>query len=206
MRQRRKSPLLEIKIAMNSNQQTYKKTWHVRGFTIIELMVTVAIAAILLTVAAPSYTTFIRNSQLSDAVGEFMAAANAARGNAIKQGIKTYLVPTTGTDWSTGWYVFSDGNWDGVYTASDPKDVLVMQSPPPNTILTVTTPTASTLASGYLIFNGSGYPKTTSGGFGAGRLKIANGTTRAIIISINATGRVRSCVENTTTCTDTSSN
>lgn len=191
---------------MNSTHKKYQKTWYVKGFTIIELMVTVAIAAILLSVAAPSYTTFIRNSQLSDAVGEFMSAANAARGNAIKQGINTYLVPATGTDWSTGWYVFADGNWDGVYTASDPKDVLVMQSPSPNTILTVTTPTASTLASGYLIFNGSGYPKMTNGGLGSGRLKIANGTTRAIIISINTTGRVRSCVENTTTCKDTSPN
>lgn len=191
---------------MNSNQQTYKKNWRVRGFTIIELMVTIAIAAILLSVAAPSYTTFIRNSQLSDAVAEFMSAANAARGNAIKLGTNTFLVPTTGTDWSTGWYVFSDGNWDGVYTASDPKDVLVMQSPSPNTILTVTTPTASTLASGYLLFNGSGYPKTTGGGFGSGRLKIANGTTKAIIISINATGRVRSCVENLTTCKELSPN
>ncbi len=191
---------------MNSTHKKYQKTWYVKGFTIIELMVTVAIAAILLSVAAPSYTTFIRNSQLSDAVGEFMSAANAARGNAIKQGINTYLVPATGTDWSTGWYVFADGNWDGVYTASDPKDVLVMQSPSPNTILTVTTPTASTLASGYLIFNGSGYPKTTNGGLGSGRIKIANGSTRAIIISINTTGRVRSCVENLTTCKELSPN
>ena len=191
---------------MDFNQPTCKKASYMHGFTIVELMVTISIAAILMAVAAPNYTTFIRNSQLSDAVGEFMTAANAARGNAIKQGINTYLVPATGTDWSTGWYVFADGNWDGVYTASDPKDVLVMQSPSPNTILTVTTPTASTLASGYLLFNGSGYPKMTNGGLGSGRLKIANGTTRAIIISINTTGRVRSCIENTTTCKDTSPN
>lgn len=191
---------------MNPSQLNYKKTSYIKGFTIVELMVTIAIAAILLSVAAPSYTTFIRNSQLSDAVSEFMTAVNVARGNAIKQGINTYLVPTTGTDWSTGWYVFADGNWDGVYTASDPKDVLVMQSLSPNAILTVTTPTASTLASGYLLFNGSGYPKMTNGGLGTGRLKIANGTTRANIISIDGTGRVRSCVENTTTCTVTSAN
>lgn len=191
---------------MNANQQNCKRDSHLKGFTIVELMVTIAIAAVLMMVATPSYTTFIRNSQLSDAVGEFMAATNAARGNAIKQGINTYLVPTTGTNWSTGWYVFADGNWDGVYTASEPKDVLIMQSPAPNSILTVTTPTASTLASGYLLFNGSGYPKITNGGLGSGRLKIANGTTRAIIISINTTGRVRSCVENTTTCKETSPN
>lgn len=172
------------------------------GFTIVELMVTISIAAILLTVAAPNYTTFIRNSQLSDAVGEFMSAANAARGNAIKQGVNTYLVPTTGTDWSTGWYVFADGNWDGVYTASDPKDVLIMQSPAPNSILTVTTPTASTLASGYLLFNGSGYPKKRlpDTGFATGQIVMAN-TSRSTTVMINNTGRVRSCKTNATGCT-----
>lgn len=171
-------------------------------------MVTISIAAILMAVAAPSYTTFIRNSQLSDAVGEFMSAANAARGNAIKQGINTFLVPTTGANWSTGWYVFADGNWDGVYTASDPKDVLIMQSPAPNSILTVATPAGnnSTLTSGYLLFNGSGYPKMTNGGLAGGRLKIANGTTRAVFVIVSTTGRVRSCVENTTTCTAANAN
>lgn len=193
---------------MNSSQQKHKKTSHISGFTLVELMVTISIAAILMAVAAPSYTTFIRNSQLSDAVGEFMSAANAARGNAIKQGINTFLVPTTGANWSTGWYVFADGNWDGVYTASDPKDVLIMQSPAPNSILTVATPAGnnSTLTSGYLLFNGSGYPKMTNGGLAGGRLKIANGTTRAVFVIVSTTGRVRSCVENTTTCTAANAN
>ncbi len=187
---------------MNSNQHKCKKSWYAKGFTIIELMVTIAIAAILLTVAAPSYTTFIRNSQLSDAVGEFMAATNAARSNAIKQGINTFLVPTTGTDWSTGWYVFADGNWDGVYTANDPKDVLIMQSPAPNSIVTVTTPAgnSSTIASGYLLFNGSGYPRQTGGGFGAGRMVMAN-SARTTTVIINSTGRVRSCKTGSTGCT-----
>ena len=188
---------------MNANQQNCKRDSHLKGFTIVELMVTISIAAILMAVAAPSYTTFIRNSQLSDAVGEFMSATNAARGNAIKQGIHTYLVPTTGTDWSTGWYVFADGNWDGVYTASDPKDVLVMQSPTPNSILTVQTPIGnqSTLANGYLLFTGSGYPKQKNGGMATGKISIVNGSIRTTIIYIDNTGRVRSCTKNTTTCT-----
>ena len=187
---------------MNPSQLNYKKTSRIKGFTIVELMVTIAIAAILLSVAAPSYTTFIRNSQLSDAVGEFMAAVNAARGNAIKQGINTYLVPTTGTDWSTGWYVFADGNWDGVYTANDPKDVLIMQSPAPNSILTVATPSADSLTNGYLLFNGSGYPKKKlpDTGFATGQIVMAN-TGRSTTVMISNTGRVRSCKTNTTGCT-----
>lgn len=174
------------------------------GFTIIELMVTIAIAAVLMTVAAPSYTTFIRNSQLSDAVGEFMSAANAARGNAIKNGINTFLIPNTGKDWSTGWIVFADGDWDGVYTTgSTSKDVLIMQSPAPNTFLTIATPAGnnSTLADGYLLFNGSGYPKQKNGGMATGAISVVNGTTRTTFINIAETGRVRSCIKNATTCT-----
>lgn len=188
---------------MNYSYLSIKRASRFRGFTIVELMVTIAVATILLAVAAPNYTTFIRNSQLSDAVGEFMSAVNAARGNAIKQGINTFLVPTTGTDWSTGWYVFADGNWDGVYTASDPKDVLIMQSPAPNSILTVSTPTGngSTLTDGYLLFNGSGYPKQKTGGMSTGKINIVNGSIRTTIINIDNTGRVRSCIKNTTTCT-----
>lgn len=188
---------------MNPSQLNYKKTSCIKGFTIVELMVTIAIAAILLSVAAPSYTTFIRNSQLSDAVSEFMTAVNAARGNAIKQGINTYLVPTTGTDWSTGWYVFADGNWDGLYTASDPKDVLIMQSQVPSSILTVGTPIGnnSTLTDGYLLFTGSGYPKQKNGGMATGKINVINGSIRTTIINIDNTGRVRSCTKNSTTCT-----
>lgn len=174
-----------------------------RGFTLVELMVTISLAAILMAIAAPSYITFIRNSQLSDAVGDFMSAVNTARGNAVKQGVNTFLVPTTGTDWSTGWFVFADGNWDGVYTATDPRDVLIMQSPAPNSILTIATPAGNnnTLANGYLLFNGSGYPRQTNGGgMSTNQISFVNGTIRTTIINIDNTGRVRSCKENGTTC------
>ncbi len=187
---------------MTSTQLKHKKIPYISGFTLVELMVTISVAAILMAVATPSYTTFIRNSQLSDAVGEFMSAANAARGNAIKQGINTFVIPATGTDWKTGWIVFADGNWDGVYTASEPKDVLIMQSPATSSILTITTPTANSLADGYLLFNGSGYPKKKlpDTGFATGQIVMAN-TSRSTTIMINSTGRVRSCKTDAPGCT-----
>ena len=184
---------------MYQSSMTTASASRYRGFTLVELMVTISLAAILMAIAAPSYITFIRNSQLSDAVGDFMSAVNTARGNAVKQGVNTFLVPTTGTDWSTGWFVFADGNWDGVYTATDPRDVLIMQSPAPNSILTVTTPNADSLSSGYLLFNGAGYPKLKAGGLGMGRIEISN-TTRNTTVLIDGTGRVRSCKTGATGC------
>ena len=81
------------------------------GFTLIELMVTIAIAAILLTVAVPSFTTYLRNAELTSASNNLIATINTARGEAMKRNRRTMVVPTSnGTDWTTGWVVFVDLN------------------------------------------------------------------------------------------------
>ena len=50
------------------------------GFTLVELMVTLAIAVVLMTVAVPGFVQFQRNAQLSDAVSNFIAAATSLPG------------------------------------------------------------------------------------------------------------------------------
>lgn len=49
----------------------------IRGFTLVELMITVAIVAILAAVAYPSYTTYVRDSRRADCKGVLLAYANA---------------------------------------------------------------------------------------------------------------------------------
>lgn len=182
---------------MNAPHPIRTQGRHMTGFTLVELMVTITIATILMAVATPSYRQFVSNSRLSEAVSEFMSAVNAARGNAIKQGRNTYLVPLDGTSWSSGWRVYADVNWDKVYTAG--TDELVLESVAPNTELTITTPTANSLASGYLLFNGSGYPKLMSGGLATGKIVMANAY-RSSTVNIDGTGRVRSCKTELASC------
>jgi len=57
----------------------------VRGFTIIELMVTLVIVAVMVTLAAPSFTRMIRQNRMSTQVNEFIAAANLAKSEAIRR-------------------------------------------------------------------------------------------------------------------------
>ena len=76
-----------------------------RGFTLIELMVTLAIAAVLLLVAIPSMTAFKRNAELTSATNTLLASINAARGEAMKRGTNAMVVPANGSDWNTGWIV-----------------------------------------------------------------------------------------------------
>ena len=55
------------------------------GFTIIELMVTVAVAGILLAVAVPSFNQMAVNSRLTTQVNDVVGALNLARSEAIKR-------------------------------------------------------------------------------------------------------------------------
>lgn len=169
----------------------------VRGFTLVELMVTIAIATILMLLATPGFIEFRRSSEVSEVASDFVASANIARANAMKQGRNTYLVPLDGSNWSSGWRVFADVNWDKAYTAG--TDELVQETVAPKPTVAVTTPSGSTLTSGYLLFNGSGFTKTKAGGFGTGKIVMANAY-RSTTVNIDSVGRVRSCKTGSTGC------
>ena len=89
------------------------------GFTLIELMVTMALAAILLTIGVPSFQSMMRNNRAATQANEFMSALNLARSEAVKRGQRASLCPSTdqanctgGTDWRAGWIVFVDTSTD----------------------------------------------------------------------------------------------
>ena len=165
-----------------------------RGFTLIELLITIAIGTTLMLVAVPSFVDFQRNSRHSDAVSNFVAAANAARANAMKEGLNTYLVPLTGTNWSSGWMVYSDSNWNQVYDAGTDPIILSHDAPGADVSL------VSNFTGQYLMFNGSGYPRVNNGAFNIGTMVISNITPRSISIKVDPAGRVRSCKTGSTGC------
>lgn len=171
------------------------------GFTLIELMVTIAIAATLMMVAVPSFVQFQRNARLSDAVSSFISAANTARANAMKQGVNTYLVSATGTNWSSGWLVYSDANWNQIF--DEGTEEVVLRHEALGTDLAITTPGAiggpNSLVDGYLMFNGSGYPRLKSGNFSNGSIEIRTTERRRTVI-FDQIGRVRSCTTGSTGC------
>lgn len=74
------------------------------GFTIIEMMVTLAVAAALILLAAPAMSTLIQNQQARTAASELHGALNFARSEALKRGVSIDIVPASG-DWKNGWTV-----------------------------------------------------------------------------------------------------
>lgn len=92
-----------------------------RGFTLIELMITLAIAVILLTVAVPSFRDVIRNNRTATNANNLVSALNLARSEAIKRGeqITMRRKGSTSQNWDSGWDVFTDLNADGTLNGAD---------------------------------------------------------------------------------------
>lgn len=176
------------------------------GFTLIELMVTIAIASILLMIAVPSFVSFQRNSELTSAANSFIAAVNATRGEAMKVGRNAMAIPVNG-NWSNGWTVFVDNN--GNSTLDTATDRIVVEQAALASYFVVTGSGTAGLTPAYVLFDASGYAKTKTAGFGALTLTIARNDlagadqaaqTRRIVIA--KTGRARVCRPATdTTCT-----
>lgn len=82
-----------------------------RGFTLLELMVTLAVAAVLLTTGIPSFVGLMKDNRLTAQVNEFVAAVTLARSEAIKRGVQVRVTSVSGAnDWSGGWRVWVDLN------------------------------------------------------------------------------------------------
>lgn len=161
------------------------------GFTLIELLVTVAIGVTLMVVAAPSFVKIRANGQLADAVNSFIVSSGTAKSGALKTGKDVYLVANDTTlGWRSGWFVFVDNNWDEDYDAG--TDEVLLRHEALAADIVVTTASTTTVGEGYLRFNGSGFPKTKTGGPGNGTVQMAN-PNRTSSIVIDTAGRVRSC-------------
>lgn len=85
------------------------------GFTLIELMITLAIVGILLMVGVPSLKTFMQSNMLVASTNELLSALHVARSEAIKLNTRVSICDSSnGTscgltgDWSNGWIVFID--------------------------------------------------------------------------------------------------
>lgn len=97
----------------------YQSTVKIQGFTIIELMITLAIAAILVSLAAPSFRDIIQNNRMTTQYNELLASLSVARSEAIKRGEDVIALSSNGNNWEDGWTVFVDTDGDGAPSAAE---------------------------------------------------------------------------------------
>lgn len=167
------------------------------GFTLIELMVTIALLAILMAVATPSFVSYRRNSELTSITNTFAASVNAARSESLKINKNVLVVPTNNDDdWSQGWYVFVDMDFSGTYNSGD--IILMSQDAPPNYISITGNGTTKEDPS-YILYNGSGFSRTLENAPGASTMQISRKDTAETDykgirrLKISFTGRLRVC-------------
>ncbi|GAB2461151.1 hypothetical protein GCM10027082_09940 [Comamonas humi] len=72
------------------------------GFTLIELMVTIAVLAIILTLAAPSFRQLLEAQRIRATAFDVVSDLILARSEALKRGATTTLTPAAG-GWASGW-------------------------------------------------------------------------------------------------------
>lgn len=76
------------------------------GFTLVELMVTVAVLAIVLSLGVPSYRTLIINNRLTTQANALAVSINLARSEAIKRGVLIRVaVSDESNHWEKGWRI-----------------------------------------------------------------------------------------------------
>lgn len=74
------------------------------GFTVVELVITVAIVAILAALALPNFREFSVRMTVTDNTNDLVGALNVARSEAVKRGRAAAVIANDG-DWNSGWQV-----------------------------------------------------------------------------------------------------
>ncbi len=143
------------------------------GFTLIEMMVTVAIAAVVAAIAAPSFRTTIANNAVRAAARDLTTSINTARMQSMSTRNNVQVAPANG-----GW----GGGWTLDYAANAPEDDKTF-TPPANINL------ARTDDNGALVFRGRGGLQSGSATF-----TICHGTESVSgrTITVSFLGKVRS--------------
>jgi type IV fimbrial biogenesis protein FimT len=105
------------------------------GFTLIELMITLVVAAILLTVGVPSFVDLLQRNRMASLANEMVGSMQMARSEAVTRNATVTMCAkldnTTcgGASWGDGWLIFIDVDGDAVVDAGDDDLVLnVMES------------------------------------------------------------------------------
>jgi type IV fimbrial biogenesis protein FimT len=114
-----------------STMRTHRKA--IAGFSMVEMLVVIAIIAFLMAWALPNYKNLITQYRLADELTQIQTDVELARSSAVRTGSNVTICPTAapassvpacsgGNEWNTGWVVFTDVNDDQTL---DPGDKLL---------------------------------------------------------------------------------
>jgi type IV fimbrial biogenesis protein FimT len=161
------------------------------GLTLVELLVTMAVAAVLLGIGMPAFGNLVQDTRLTTTTNRLVSALHLARSEAVRHNARvtlcnsadgTYCAAAGG--WDQGWIVFLDTGGTGTRTEHDPL-LAVGDAATDGVIITGNTPVQR-----YVSYIGLGATRRANGALQMGTITLCAGEAgRQIVIS--RTGRTR---------------
>ena len=173
--------------------QTALNHKHLAGFTIIELMLTLAVAAVVLTIGVPSFQGLLERNQLTSNINRFISSLALARSEAIKRNQTVVVCPSSNGSscnnvggYDNGWIIFVDSNGNDIREVNTEELIWHGNRLPGNMTLRGTGSYNANIP-----FVPSGRLASSAAVNGSVRLCKENQTNRAKMVTIIRSGRVR---------------
>lgn len=161
------------------------------GFSLVELVVALVVAALLLAFAIPGYHGWVADQQLMNHARLLAGSMRAARSEAIKRGHRVNLCKsadgvqcTDAGGWDQGYLMHGDFGRTGDV---DGPDTVIRFEPPPMDIRV----SANRPLKDYVSYTAYGHARLLSGALQMGRFTLCKPGRRAVEVVLVATGRVR---------------
>ncbi len=158
-----------------------------RGFSLIELMTTISVVAIVLAIGVPGFQSIVQNNKLTTELNRLVTDLHLSRMEAIKRNENVTICKknTAGTDcnnagaWGLGWIVFVDPNRNGTV---DVGEEIIRVNPELDTSITLTFP------NNRITYTSQGFAYGFAGSF---VISDSRGVSHSKTRIISNTGRIR---------------
>ena len=156
-----------------------------RGFTLLELLVTIAVAAVLLAIAIPSYLGMVQRNTIAANANDLVGDFNYARSEAVARGRPVHVCQSNDQsscgngNWDQGWIIFAP---DAGSSAPTNANILRVHGQLDQTINVGYSRSAGT----QVIFDANGFARSSNGTFDI----TSNDTTDRTQIRIATSGRI----------------
>jgi len=154
------------------------------GFSLIELVITVVIIAVLFGLALPSFNQSMQSTRVRSTASALVDSLHLARTMAVTKSHRVTIRPFP--EWSLGWQIFVDANEDGLLS---PLEAEISQHHVASGVRVEPDMTKNT----YISYAGSGETQQLTGGMFGGTIRVCptGENSDGIVITISMTGRVR---------------